>query len=74
MRGIIERNSSSEKVWRSMGEASPAFGMIGTVVGLVAMMAKMDDPKAIGHVSARPAHHTWGSVRQRGVSAHSRQA
>ena len=63
MRGIIERNSSSEKVWRSMGEASPAFGMIGTVVGLVAMMAKMDDPKAIGPAMALALLTTlWGSV------------
>ena len=64
MRGILERNTSSEKVWRSMGEASPAFGMIGTVVGLVAMMANMDDPKAIG--SCHGAWHLlttlWGSV------------
>ena len=63
MRGILERNTSSEKVWRSMGEASPAFGMIGTVVGLVAMMANMDDPKAIGPAMALALLTTlWGSV------------
>ena len=63
MRGVLERNSSSEKVWRSMGEASPAFGMIGTVVGLVAMMANMDDPKAIGPAMALALLTTlWGSV------------
>ena len=63
MRGTIERNTASEKVWRSMGESSPAFGMIGTVVGLVAMMAKMDDPKAIGPAMALALLTTlWGSV------------
>ena len=63
MRGILERNSASQKVWRSMGESSPAFGMIGTVVGLVAMMAKMDDPKAIGPAMALALLTTlWGSV------------
>lgn len=52
MRGIIERNTASEKVWRSCGEAAPAFGMMGTVIGLVSMMANMDDPKAIGPAMA----------------------
>ena len=52
MRGAIERNAASQKVWRSMGESSPAFGMIGTVIGLVSMMANMDDPKAIGPAMA----------------------
>ena len=46
-----------------MGEASPAFGMIGTVVGLVAMMANMDDPKSIGTAMALALLTTlWGSV------------
>ena len=43
-----------------MGEASSAFGMIGTVVGLVAMMANMDDPKAIGRYGAGTSNHLMG--------------
>jgi chemotaxis protein MotA len=31
-----------------MGEAAPAFGMIGTVIGLVVIMANLDDPDKIG--------------------------
>ena len=63
MKGIVDRNSASEKVWRSMGDTSPAFGMIGTVIGLVAMMANMDDPKAIGPAMAAALLTTlWGSV------------
>lgn len=63
MKGIIDRNAASEKVWRSMGDTSPAFGMIGTVIGLVAMMANMDDPKAIGPAMAAALLTTlWGSV------------
>ena len=63
MKGILDRNSASEKVWRSMGDTSPAFGMIGTVIGLVAMMANMDDPKAIGPAMAAALLTTlWGSV------------
>ena len=62
MKGIVDRNSASEKVWRSMGDTSPAFGMIGTVIGLVAMMANMDDPKAIGPAMAALLTTLWGSV------------
>jgi len=63
MRGILERNALSEKVWRSMGDAAPAFGMIGTVIGLVAMMANMDDPKTIGTAMAVALLTTlWGSA------------
>ena len=63
MRGTIERNTASQKVWRSMGESSPAFGMIGTVIGLVSMMATMDDPKTIGPSMALALLTTlWGVV------------
>lgn len=44
----IERHEISEKVFRAMGDAAPAFGMIGTLVGLVQMLANMQDPKSIG--------------------------
>ena len=60
MKGIVDRNAASEKVWRSMGDTSPAFGMIGTVIGLVAMMANMDDPKAIGPAMAAALLTTLG--------------
>ncbi len=35
-------------VWRSMAEAAPAMGMIGTIIGLIQMFAHMDDPARIG--------------------------
>jgi chemotaxis protein MotA len=31
-----------------MGASAPAFGMIGTLIGLVQMLASMDDPSMIG--------------------------
>lgn len=31
-----------------MGEAAPAFGMIGTLIGLVQMLRQLDDPSKIG--------------------------
>jgi len=43
-----ERLEDGVKVFRAIGDAAPAFGMIGTLIGLVAMLANMDDPAAIG--------------------------
>ncbi len=45
---LIERLEEGEKIYRFMGDASPAFGMIGTLVGLVQMLSTMDDPETIG--------------------------
>lgn len=44
----VERHEIGQGVFKSLGEASPAFGMIGTLVGLVQMLATMDDPSSIG--------------------------
>jgi chemotaxis protein MotA len=35
-----------------MGDAAPAFGMIGTLIGLVQMLSAMDDPESIGPAMA----------------------
>ena len=35
-----------------MGDVGPAMGMIGTLIGLVTMLANMDDPKSIGPAMA----------------------
>jgi len=35
-------------IFSSMGGYAPAFGMIGTLIGLVQMLANLDDPSSIG--------------------------
>ena len=35
-----------------MGSAAPAFGMIGTLIGLVNLLTSLDDPKQIGPAMA----------------------
>lgn len=35
-------------VFSAMGSYAPAFGMIGTLIGLVQMLANLDDPSSIG--------------------------
>ena len=47
-----ERHATAIKVFRSLGDLGPAMGMIGTLVGLVAMLANMSDPKSIGPAMA----------------------
>ncbi|MBU0729264.1 MAG: MotA/TolQ/ExbB proton channel family protein [Proteobacteria bacterium] len=44
----VERHEIGQGVFKGMGDAAPAFGMIGTLVGLVQMLATMDDPASIG--------------------------
>ncbi len=49
--GILKQEKG-ELIFRGIGDAAPAFGMIGTLVGLVQMLANLDDPAAIGPAMA----------------------
>lgn len=51
-RARIERHCAAADVWTGMAEAAPAMGMVGTLVGLVAMFVQMTDPQAIGGAMA----------------------
>ncbi|WP_421849351.1 flagellar motor protein PomA [Marinomonas sp.] len=46
------RHTAGAKVFKAFGDVGPAMGMIGTLVGLVPMLANMSDPKAIGPAMA----------------------
>lgn len=51
--GLTEkRHETGIAIFRSLGDVAPAMGMIGTLIGLVAMLSNMDDPKAIGPAMA----------------------
>ncbi|PIE77293.1 MAG: motility protein A [Clostridiales bacterium] len=45
---VMDRHGSGKKLFDTLGSLAPAFGMIGTLVGLVAMLQNLDDPAAIG--------------------------
>ncbi|SNY55662.1 chemotaxis protein MotA [Arsukibacterium tuosuense] len=47
-----KRHETGIAIFRSLGDVAPAMGMIGTLIGLVAMLSNMDDPKAIGPAMA----------------------
>ena len=51
-RARIERHCAAADAWAGMAEAAPAMGMVGTLVGLVAMFVQMTDPQAIGGAMA----------------------
>ncbi len=48
----IQRHLTGQKVFKGMGGSAPAFGMIGTLIGLVQMLANMANPQDIGPAMA----------------------
>ncbi len=42
------RHKETAGVWEFWGELGPAYGMIGTLIGLVMLLANLDDPSQIG--------------------------
>ena len=48
----IRRAKAGGSIFESWGDFAPAMGMIGTLVGLVQMLANMGDPKSIGPAMA----------------------
>lgn len=52
MQQTIDRHKWGAKVFSATGDVAPAMGMIGTLIGLVQMLANMDDPKTIGPAMA----------------------
>ncbi len=46
------RHNIAIAVFKRLGSYAPAFGMIGTLIGLVQMLSRLDDPKSIGPAMA----------------------
>lgn len=45
---LQERHLTGKKILEFMGSSAPAFGMIGTLIGLVQMLRNLSSPEAIG--------------------------
>ncbi|MGV8146353.1 MAG: motility protein A [Alkaliphilus sp.] len=45
---IEERHSDGRGLFDTLGMLAPAFGMVGTLIGLINMLAKLDDPSTVG--------------------------
>jgi len=48
----LQRHNNGQSIFKAIGDVGPAMGMIGTLIGLVQMLANMDDPKQIGPAMA----------------------
>ncbi|MEM1211523.1 MAG: MotA/TolQ/ExbB proton channel family protein [Planctomycetota bacterium] len=45
---LVERHDSGKGLLEAIGKYAPAMGMIGTLIGLVAMLSDLSDPASIG--------------------------
>ncbi len=48
VQNLQDRHAGGKKILEFMGAAAPAFGMIGTLIGLIQMLRNLDSPKSIG--------------------------
>jgi chemotaxis protein MotA len=48
LEAVAERHANGKALFENFGKYAPAFGMIGTLIGLVIMLKSMDDPSTIG--------------------------
>lgn len=48
LEALMDRHGQAKSMLDAVGKYAPAFGMIGTLLGLIFMLQNMDDPAAIG--------------------------
>ena len=48
LEGIMDRHIQGKMILDQFAKYAPAFGMIGTLMGLIFMLGSMDDPSSIG--------------------------
>ncbi len=48
LNNMLSRHGEGIKIFEDMGLFAPAFGMIGTLIGLILMLANIEDKSAIG--------------------------
>lgn len=48
LESIEDRHEMGQSLFRTWGGLAPAFGMIGTLIGLVMMLGRLENPNAIG--------------------------
>lgn len=45
---LSERHKNGQQIFTSLGMYAPAFGMIGTLIGLINMLQGLEDPSSLG--------------------------
>jgi len=63
LENLQERHAKGQGMFKLMGALFPAWGMIGTLVGLIALLRSLDDPSKIGPAMALALVTTfYGSI------------
>ncbi|MCK4578894.1 MAG: MotA/TolQ/ExbB proton channel family protein [Candidatus Marinimicrobia bacterium] len=52
LQSLLARHAVGQSIFNSAGAYAPAFGMIGTLIGLIQMLRSLDDPSTIGPAMA----------------------
>lgn len=45
---VQDRHKDNQKVWEQVADLGPAWGMIGTLIGLIIMLENLSDPSSLG--------------------------
>lgn len=68
MTAMRQRHRTAAGWWQQAGVFSPTYGIIGAVVGLIAVLANLDDPSKLGHgIGAAFVATFWGVFLANGV-------
>lgn len=60
---LEERHREGQAIFETMGSMSPAYGLLGTIIGLINMLGQIDNPEAVGPGMATALVTTfYGSV------------
>jgi chemotaxis protein MotA len=60
---LEERHATGKKILDFMGASCPSFAMVGTLIGLVSMLSKMENPSDVGRGMAVALVCTfWGAL------------
>jgi chemotaxis protein MotA len=63
LENMVRRHEEGEGILKTLGKYAPAFGMIGTLIGLITMLQKLDNPETLGPAMAVALITTfYGSV------------
>lgn len=63
-----KRHQASAGWWQQAGVLAPTYGIIGAVVGLIAVLANLDDPAKLGHgIGAAFVATFWGVFLANGL-------
>jgi len=52
LENMMRRHEEGEGVLKTLGKYAPAFGMIGTLIGLITMLQQLDNPETLGPAMA----------------------